>query len=240
VAIIRNAASVISQGGGMGPQVMAMHGLPLLWTGTPPGGFGAGSGVAAKGPVQQFARRLLSSFGWGGEWSAFNSLVMSESGWNPLISNPSSGAYGIPQALPGNKMASAGADWRTSPYTQLRWMMEYIRFNHNFHDPNSAWAFHQAHNWYDTGGWLEPGMMNGTGRREAVLNPGQSDAFLALADAVSKPGPGGLLSTDAIERKLDRLIRTVEASSARTGGAMADALNSAARGAAYRSAYTAR
>ena len=65
-------------------------------------------------------------------------------------------------------MASAGTDWRTSPYTQLRWMLNYIRMNLNFHDPASAWAFHQAHNWYARGGPIsEPisgiGMRTGQG-----------------------------------------------------------------------------
>ena len=46
---------------------------------------------------------------------------MHESGWNPLAANPSSGAYGIPQALPGDKMASAGSDWQTNPATQIEW-----------------------------------------------------------------------------------------------------------------------
>ena len=193
VAIVRNATSVISQGGGMGPTLMGLHGMPLMYTGVPPGGFGTGGrGVNATGPLQLFARRLLASYGWAGQWPAFNALEMSEAGWDPRIVNPSSGAYGIPQALPGSKMASAGADWRTSGYTQLRWMMNYIRTNGNFHDPASAWAFHQRNNWYDQGGWLSPeAMLNGTGRPEAVLNPGQSQAFLNLSEAAHRLSRGG-------------------------------------------------
>jgi cell wall-associated NlpC family hydrolase len=192
VAIVRNATSVISQGGGMGPTLMGLHGMPLMYTGVPPGGFGTGGrGVNATGPLQLFARRLLASYGWAGQWPSFNALEMSEAGWDPLIVNPSSGAYGIPQALPGSKMASAGADWRTSGYTQLRWMMNYIRTNPHFHDPASAWAFHQRNNWYDRGGWLSPeAMLNGTGRPEAVLNPGQSQAFLNLAEAAHQMSRG--------------------------------------------------
>ena len=53
-------------------------------------------------------------------------IINRESGWNPTIANPSSGAYGLPQALPGNKMASHGADWATNPYTQLLWMYDYM------------------------------------------------------------------------------------------------------------------
>jgi len=92
-------------------QAQAMGGIP---------------GSVPNGPIQQMARALLAAMGWSGQWDAFNALVMAESGWNPSAMNPSSGAYGIPQALPASKMASAGADWRTNPQTQLRWMMSYI------------------------------------------------------------------------------------------------------------------
>ncbi|MCC9306472.1 hypothetical protein LN042_05000 [Kitasatospora sp. RB6PN24] len=60
--------------------------------------------------------------------------------------NPSSGAYGLPQALPGNKMASAGADWQTNPATQLRWALQYM--NQTYGSPNAAWAFWQVHHAY--------------------------------------------------------------------------------------------
>ncbi len=56
------------------------------------------------------------------------------------------GSYGLPQAQPGSKMASAGADWRTNPWTQLRWMIGYVRGRYG--SECSAWAFWQAHSWY--------------------------------------------------------------------------------------------
>src|SRR5262249_54572064 len=91
------------------------------------GGFG-GHGVIPQGPVQSYARRLVGSIWPGmGEWLAFADIVRRESNWNTFAVNPQSGAYGLPQALPGSKMAAAGADWRTNPYTQLRWMAGYIR-----------------------------------------------------------------------------------------------------------------
>jgi hypothetical protein len=71
---------------------------------------------------------MLPSFGWpSSEFGCLNSLWQQESGWNPYAANPSSGAYGIPQALPGSKLASAGPDWQTSAATQIRWGLGYIR-----------------------------------------------------------------------------------------------------------------
>lgn len=106
----------------------------------------ATSGPVPKGTLQAFAQKLLSANGWGGQFAALNNIIVRESGWNPLITNPGSGAYGIPQALPGSKMASAGADWRTNGETQLKWMMRYIRSRYG--TPNNAWAFWQANGWY--------------------------------------------------------------------------------------------
>jgi hypothetical protein len=69
-----------------------------------------------------------------------------ESGWNTQADNPSSGAYGIPQALPGSKMASAGSDWQTNPATQIKWGLGYIK--QTYGTPSAAWTFWQSHNWY--------------------------------------------------------------------------------------------
>ncbi|MDR1513921.1 MAG: lytic transglycosylase domain-containing protein, partial [Propionibacteriaceae bacterium] len=74
------------------------------------------------------------------------SLWERESGWRYNASNPYSGAYGIPQALPGSKMASAGADWRTNPETQIIWGLGYIAGRYS--TPCGAWSFFQSHNWY--------------------------------------------------------------------------------------------
>jgi hypothetical protein len=77
---------------------------------------------------------------------ALDQLWAHESGWNQFAENPSSGAYGIPQALPGSKMVSAGADWRTNPATQITWGLGYIRDRYG--SPSAAWSFWQANNWY--------------------------------------------------------------------------------------------
>ena len=71
---------------------------------------------------------------------------MKESGWNTSASNGSSGAYGIPQSLPGSKMASAGSDWQTNPATQIKWGLGYIQ--ERYGSPCAAWGHSQATNWY--------------------------------------------------------------------------------------------
>jgi hypothetical protein len=99
------------------------------------------------GPPQQIARAMLASFGWpSSEFSCLNLLWDRESGWNPSAANPSSGAYGIPQALPGSKMATAGADWATNPATQIRWGLGYIQASYG--SPCGAWAHETSSGWY--------------------------------------------------------------------------------------------
>ncbi|WP_332262204.1 aggregation-promoting factor C-terminal-like domain-containing protein [Kitasatospora mediocidica] len=78
--------------------------------------------------------------------ASFDQIITHESGWDVTATNPSSGAYGLPQALPGNKMASAGSDWQTNPATQIKWALSYM--NATYGSPNQAWAFWQTHNAY--------------------------------------------------------------------------------------------
>jgi len=96
---------------------------------------------------QQIAEQMLSQFGWSSsQFSCLQPLWGHESGWNPYAQNPSSGAYGIPQALPGSKMASAGGDWQSNPATQIRWGLSYIQGNYG--SPCGAWAHEQSNGWY--------------------------------------------------------------------------------------------
>lgn len=104
-----------------------------------------------KASLQAYSKALLSKYGWGNQWNSFNALVNSESSWDVHATNPSSGAYGLAQALPASKYNSTGSDWKTSGDTQLRWMMDYIKSRYG--DPNAAWSFHQKNNWYDKGAW---------------------------------------------------------------------------------------
>ena len=80
------------------------------------------------------------------QMSCLDNLWTKESGWNHRAQNPSSGAYGIPQALPGSKMASHGDDWQTNPATQIRWGLAYIK--NRYSTPCGAWQFFQNNNWY--------------------------------------------------------------------------------------------
>ncbi|MEU1459150.1 lytic transglycosylase domain-containing protein [Streptomyces sp. NPDC005727] len=80
------------------------------------------------------------------QYDAFSKIVEHESGWNPSAVNSSSGAYGLVQALPGSKMASAGSDWKTNPATQIKWGLDYM--NSRYGSPAEAWSFWQANGWY--------------------------------------------------------------------------------------------
>ena len=79
--------------------------------------------------VKGYAANRLGGYGWANntQYSCLNHLWQQESGWQYNATNPSSGAYGIPQSLPGNKMATAGSDWQTNPQTQIRWGQDYIQ-----------------------------------------------------------------------------------------------------------------
>lgn len=94
------------------------------------------------GNIQAYARSLVSS---SAQYSCLANIIERESGWNVHAANPE-GAYGIPQALPGAKMSSAGSDWRDNPETQIRWMISYIA--ERYGSPCSAWNFWQGHSWY--------------------------------------------------------------------------------------------
>ncbi|MEU6367164.1 transglycosylase SLT domain-containing protein [Streptomyces sp. NPDC046931] len=80
------------------------------------------------------------------QFEAFNKIVTHESGWNVHATNASSGAYGLVQALPGSKMAAAGADWKTNPATQIKWGLNYM--NSRYGSPAAAWNFWSTHHWY--------------------------------------------------------------------------------------------
>jgi hypothetical protein len=86
-------------------------------------------------------------YGWGDrQRSSLIKLWMHESGWNQRAHNGSSGAHGIPQALPGNKMSSHGAHWATNPETQIKWGLSYIKSRYG--SPNKAWSSWQHKGWY--------------------------------------------------------------------------------------------
>ena len=106
---------------------------------------GSVSGSVAE--YQAYAAEKCESYGWSdSDFSCLVSLWNKESGWNPNSYNRSSGAYGIPQALPGSKMASAGSDYMTNYKTQINWGLSYIKSRYG--TPTAAWNHWKARNWY--------------------------------------------------------------------------------------------
>ncbi|MGW5650221.1 aggregation-promoting factor C-terminal-like domain-containing protein [Streptomyces humi] len=101
----------------------------------------AATGSASS--AQAIAHKMIPD---AAQFSAFSKIVSHESGWNPSATNSSSGAYGLVQALPGSKMASAGSDWKTNPATQIKWGLDYM--NSRYGSPTAAWSFWQANGWY--------------------------------------------------------------------------------------------
>jgi len=97
---------------------------------------------------RDIARQILQNkYGYGaGQFACFDNIISRESRWNVHATNPSSGAYGLAQALPGSKMASIASDWRTNPATQIIWGMQYM--DNRYGSPCEAWSFWQAHSWY--------------------------------------------------------------------------------------------
>lgn len=158
-------------------------------------GGGDGSADAAPSNVSgavALGKQMAAARGWtGGEWDALYQLWQRESGWRVNADNPISDAYGIPQALPGSKMAAAGSDWRTNAATQIKWGMDYIAGRPDYGTPSRAWAKWQSRipHWYadgglveafskapvfDNGGTLAPGINvvnNKTGGPEPLVRP---------------------------------------------------------------------
>ena len=103
--------------------------------------------VVDRAGAKAYAASVLAGLGWGGDqFRCLDLLWTRESGWRADAYNASSGAYGIPQSLPGSKMAAAGSDWRTNAATQIDWGLSYIASRYG--SPCGAWAHSEAYNWY--------------------------------------------------------------------------------------------
>jgi len=127
---------------------------PATGTGTGAGGGGGGGGIVYvtstppdPNTAQSTAYSLMASFGFSPQtyFGCLLDLWNRESGWRYDAEN-ASGAYGIPQALPGSKMSSAGADWQTNPATQIKWGLGYIKAIYG--TPCGAWSFEEANGYY--------------------------------------------------------------------------------------------
>ncbi len=121
--------------------------------GSSPGGGSGGGSTAPAGPVmspgeaRSAARGAIGRYGWGDDqFSCLVSLWNRESSWRVDAYNSGSGAYGIPQALPGDKMAAFGLDWRTNANTQISWGLSYI--SSRYGSPCGAWDHSQRTGWY--------------------------------------------------------------------------------------------
>jgi Transglycosylase SLT domain len=113
----------------------------------PPKATAPATGMPDPGTAQAIAYDLLMAKGWGvSEYNCLVALWNRESHWNVYAHNTSSGAYGIPQALPGDKMASVASDWATNPKTQIIWGLGYIQ--QRYQTPCGAWAHSERKGWY--------------------------------------------------------------------------------------------
>jgi hypothetical protein len=107
----------------------------------------AKAATTPSGTPQQIAQQMLGQYGWSSsQFSCLNPLWEQESRWSVTAENASSGAYGIPQALPGSQMATAGGDWHTNAATQIKWGLTYIQSRYG--SPCGAEAHEQSAGWY--------------------------------------------------------------------------------------------
>ncbi|MFH8792834.1 transglycosylase SLT domain-containing protein [Streptomyces sp. NPDC017941] len=103
----------------------------------------AAPAAATSDSAKAVAQRMISD---DAQFKCFDRIVSHESGWDVNAKNASSGAYGLVQALPGSKMASAGADWQTNPETQIEWGVKYMKDRYG--SPCDAWSFWQSNGHY--------------------------------------------------------------------------------------------
>lgn len=129
----------------VGTKKPVVHAVAAPQHGSSGGGGVPSAGNPDPGSAKAIARQMLDARGWGDQYGCLVTLWDHESGWRVNAYNPS-GAYGIPQALPGSKMASAGADWQTNPATQITWGLNYIA--ERYGTPCGAW-----YQWQANGGW---------------------------------------------------------------------------------------
>jgi hypothetical protein len=119
----------------------------FLATSAKPQTAAGGKGKPVRLTPRQIARRLLHRFHWGKrQFRYLDPLWDRESSWNVRAFNPYSGAYGIPQAMPGSKMASAGPNWEGRARTQILWGLRYIKADYG--SPRAAWDHELATGWY--------------------------------------------------------------------------------------------
>jgi cell wall-associated NlpC family hydrolase len=196
------AAIMAALGGGLGAGATGLSAQATSSTSTSDSSSSPVSGSNPPGNPkgnQAIGKRLAAKRGWtGAKWKALYNLWTRESGWNEKADNPTSDAYGIPQALPGRKMASAGSDWKTNPETQIKWGLQYIE--ERYGDPAKAWSFWNSHNphWYDQGAWnLENDTTARVHKGEMILPAKQAESVRnaivnTMTTGTSTGGGGGI------------------------------------------------
>ncbi|MFK0015755.1 NlpC/P60 family protein [Streptomyces sp. NPDC091027] len=155
-----------------------------------------------KGNAGLGKKLAAEMYGWTGpQWDALYTLWQHESNWNHKAGNPSSGAYGIPQALPASKMASEGPDYRTNPATQIKWGLKYIKDRYT--SPAKAWQFWQnptvhvpgaSKNWYAAGAWDIPEDQDAVVHKGEMIIPAAKAETIRQAlikDSVNVVSPAG-------------------------------------------------
>lgn len=182
-----------------------------------------GTSVAPTGDHKHWMKQAGIPESW---FDSINYIVSHESGWRVNATNPSSGAYGLPQSLPGSKMAAAGRDWRTNPITQLKWMKSYVgRYGGG---PGAA-AFWRSHHWYADGGKVDKEQLAhiAEGNRPEMIIPltasKRGRAYQLLSEVMAQfkheDGPAQPTRDDqsisrkefrSLESKLDQLISGVQ------------------------------
>lgn len=148
-------------------------------------------GTGAAGSNKEVGRQMASSmYGWAGnEWASLHELWMRESGWNNTARNPSSGAFGIPQALPESKLPSAGqASGGASASAQIGWGLNYIK--NRYGTPSAALAFHNSHNWYGNGG-------SGIADKPQLIGVGDKREHVQITPATTQANPSGITGARA-------------------------------------------
>jgi hypothetical protein len=139
VSVSRIARRIVSPKKALTTAAVAAAATGMALTTAPAHAATAASPAEAKAIAKQMIPNAT-------QFNAFSKIVEHESGWDVDATNPSSGAYGLVQALPGSKMAAAGSDWKTNAKTQIEWGLDYMKSRYG--SPVGAWNFWQANGWY--------------------------------------------------------------------------------------------
>jgi len=210
-----------------------IHGITgfLGGGGTVPGGRGHGMGGGSTGANARLAQRMVPQWSSGANWAAWNYVAMRESGWSQYAENATSGAYGIPQALPPTKLPFAGQKAGGSqPGPQIGWMARYMAGRYG--GPIGAAAHERTFNWYHDGGPITEAI-SGIGLSGRRYGFEAGEWVTSRRDA----GRGGGWHDEAALGLLEELIGAVYASAGLTGEAMGAALRGGARRASYQALY---